>query len=254
MAIPPPDIVHWSWGTWTRHQTQEQELGHLLQRIFNLSMGQGRIPQIWNTSSLIPVPKKRRPSEPNKLLGRSPCLVFLLHQSLYRLHRGSGAVSTAGNRALASTAHPAPFRPWVQIRALPCTDVCGRTAIVGCTRSGQEEECRNLIKDFVTGCIPNHLLLSTTKTGEMVMDFRRPTSIVVVHCSFLAHCSCFMHLYFLKTHMPLCVSTFELLEMWISIIASCQWRSKDSLQPLIHRWEKLMCLDASFHKALIHLC
>ncbi|KAI3363774.1 hypothetical protein L3Q82_001205 [Scortum barcoo] len=48
------------------------------------------------------------------------------------------------------------------------------TAIVGCIRSGQEDEYRELIKDFVTWCDSNHLLLNTTKTREMVVDFRRP--------------------------------------------------------------------------------
>ncbi|KAI3368398.1 hypothetical protein L3Q82_008109 [Scortum barcoo] len=48
------------------------------------------------------------------------------------------------------------------------------TAIVGCIRSGQEDEYRELIKDFITWCDSNHLLLNTTKTREMVVDFRRP--------------------------------------------------------------------------------
>ncbi|XP_053709182.1 mucin-5B-like [Synchiropus splendidus] len=48
------------------------------------------------------------------------------------------------------------------------------TAIVGCIRSGQEDEYRKLIQDFVTWCDSNHLRLNTTKTREMVVDFRRP--------------------------------------------------------------------------------
>ncbi|KAI3374077.1 hypothetical protein L3Q82_022637 [Scortum barcoo] len=43
------------------------------------------------------------------------------------------------------------------------------TAIVGCIRSGQEDEYRELIQDFVTWCDSNHLLLNTTKTRQMVM-------------------------------------------------------------------------------------
>ncbi|KAI3356593.1 hypothetical protein L3Q82_017793, partial [Scortum barcoo] len=38
-----------------------RELGHPLQRIFNLSLGQGRVPQLWKTSCIIPVPKKPHP-------------------------------------------------------------------------------------------------------------------------------------------------------------------------------------------------
>lgn len=42
---------------------------------------------------------------------------------------------------------------------------------MGCTSSGQDEY-REMIKDFVTMCDSNHLLLNTAKTREMV--FRRP--------------------------------------------------------------------------------
>ncbi len=47
-------------------------------------------------------------------------------------------------------------------------------AIVGCISSGHEEEYRKLIQDFVAWCDSNHLHLNTTKTKEMVVDFRRP--------------------------------------------------------------------------------
>ncbi|XP_051789625.1 uncharacterized protein LOC127529603 [Erpetoichthys calabaricus] len=47
------------------------------------------------------------------------------------------------------------------------------TAIMGCIRNGLEEEYRNLIKDFVKWCDSNHLHLNTSKTKELVVDFRR---------------------------------------------------------------------------------
>ncbi|KAI3376464.1 hypothetical protein L3Q82_016931, partial [Scortum barcoo] len=108
-----------------------RELGHPLQRIFNLSLGQGRVPQLWKTSCIIPVPKKPHPGELNdfrpvaltshvmktmeRLLlhhlrpqthhaldplqfayrektGVEDAIIFLLHRSLSHLDRGSGAV------------------------------------------------------------------------------------------------------------------------------------------------------------------
>ncbi|KAK3557940.1 hypothetical protein QTP86_003864 [Hemibagrus guttatus] len=48
------------------------------------------------------------------------------------------------------------------------------TAIVRCIRRGQEEEYKKLIQDFIAWCYFNHLHLNTTKTREMVVDFRRP--------------------------------------------------------------------------------
>ncbi|KAL2099341.1 hypothetical protein ACEWY4_005821 [Coilia grayii] len=47
------------------------------------------------------------------------------------------------------------------------------TAIVGCIRDGQEREYRCLVEDFVGWCQTNQLQLNTTKTKEMVVDFRR---------------------------------------------------------------------------------
>ncbi|KAG2457828.1 RTJK polymerase, partial [Polypterus senegalus] len=52
------------------------------------------------------------------------------------------------------------------------------TAIVGCNRHGQDEEYRNLIKDFVKWCNSNHLNLNTSKTEELVVDFRRPRPLL----------------------------------------------------------------------------
>ncbi|KAI4899778.1 hypothetical protein NFI96_000444 [Prochilodus magdalenae] len=47
------------------------------------------------------------------------------------------------------------------------------TAIVACVRGGQGAEYRNLVKDFVAWCHRTNLLLNTSKTKEMVVDFRR---------------------------------------------------------------------------------
>ncbi|KAI4878622.1 hypothetical protein NFI96_001779, partial [Prochilodus magdalenae] len=47
------------------------------------------------------------------------------------------------------------------------------TAIVACVRGGQEAEYRNLVEVFVAWCHRNKLLLNTSKTKEMVVDFRR---------------------------------------------------------------------------------
>ena len=47
------------------------------------------------------------------------------------------------------------------------------TAIVACIRSGQEEEYRELTRAFSDWCNENCLLLNTSKTKEMVIDFRR---------------------------------------------------------------------------------
>ena len=47
------------------------------------------------------------------------------------------------------------------------------SAVVGCIRDGQEGEYRSLVDNFVQWCRHNHLQLKTSKTKEMVVDFRR---------------------------------------------------------------------------------
>ena len=47
------------------------------------------------------------------------------------------------------------------------------TAVVGCVRGGQEKEYRDLVESFYGWTKNNCLLLNTTKTKELVVDFRR---------------------------------------------------------------------------------
>ncbi|XP_078810605.1 uncharacterized protein LOC144994967 [Oryzias latipes] len=47
------------------------------------------------------------------------------------------------------------------------------SAIVGCVSGGDEQEYRGVITDFVSWCEVNHLLLNTSKTKELILDFKR---------------------------------------------------------------------------------
>ena len=57
------------------------------------------------------------------------------------------------------------------------------SAIVGCVSEGKEEVYRVVVDSFVRWCETNHLHLNTTKTKELVVDFRRrnfsPTPISI---------------------------------------------------------------------------
>uniref|UniRef100_A0A8B9GXH1 Reverse transcriptase domain-containing protein n=1 Tax=Astyanax mexicanus TaxID=7994 RepID=A0A8B9GXH1_ASTMX len=64
-------------------KTCAAELGEPLQRIFNLSLQLGRVPTLWKTSCLVPVPKKNRPSELNDF--RPVALTSHLMKTLERL-------------------------------------------------------------------------------------------------------------------------------------------------------------------------
>lgn len=61
------------------------------------------------------------------------------------------------------------------------------TAIVACIRGGEEGVYRDLVKDFVGWCQRNNLQLNTTKTKEVVLDFRRaPPSLQPIEINGLA--------------------------------------------------------------------
>ncbi|TWW64024.1 putative RNA-directed DNA polymerase from transposon BS [Takifugu flavidus] len=64
-------------------QTCAAELGEPLQRVFNLSLELGKVPTLWKTSCIIPVPKKNRPSELNDF--RPVALTSHLMKTLERL-------------------------------------------------------------------------------------------------------------------------------------------------------------------------
>lgn len=51
------------------------------------------------------------------------------------------------------------------------------SAIAGCVSEGGEQEYRSVIKDFVYWCECNFLCLNTSKTKEMVIDFRRKRTL-----------------------------------------------------------------------------
>ncbi|KAI3376159.1 hypothetical protein L3Q82_016681 [Scortum barcoo] len=64
-------------------KTCAAELGEPLQWIFNLSLQIGRVPTLWKTSRIVPVPKKNRPSELNDF--RPVALTSHLMKTLERL-------------------------------------------------------------------------------------------------------------------------------------------------------------------------
>ncbi len=58
------------------------ELGDPLQYVFNLSLHLGKVPSLWKTSCIIPVPKKKHPSDPNDF-----CLIALTSHVMKSLER-----------------------------------------------------------------------------------------------------------------------------------------------------------------------
>ncbi|KAI3360035.1 hypothetical protein L3Q82_014367 [Scortum barcoo] len=101
--------------------------------------------------------------------GVEDAIIFLLHRSLSHLDRGSGAVRITFldfSSAFTNTIQPLLLRDKLtemgvgshlvgMDHRLPnwqTSKFADDTAIVGCIRSGQEDEYRELIKDFITWC------------------------------------------------------------------------------------------------------
>lgn len=47
------------------------------------------------------------------------------------------------------------------------------SAAVRCISKGEEEECRDVVDNFVTWCEQSHLQLNVAKTREQIVDLRR---------------------------------------------------------------------------------
>ena len=250
------------------------QLCQVLLHIFNLSLSLERVPVLWKTSCVIPVPKTAHPREPNHFrpvaltshlmktlerivlrnlrpmvsshldplqfayqqnIGVDDAVIYLLQRSLSHLENTGSTVrvmffdfSSAFN-----TIQPSLLRGKLEVAGVDChlaawtvdyltnrpqfvrlqdcvSDmvVCSTgapqgtvlspflftlytsdfsynsgschlqkfsddTAIVGCVSQGDEREYRTVISDFVDWCDRNHLQLNTSKTKEMVVDFRR---------------------------------------------------------------------------------
>ncbi|KAI3364558.1 hypothetical protein L3Q82_011340, partial [Scortum barcoo] len=167
-------------------KTCAAELGEPLQRIFNLSLQIGRVPTLWKTSRIVPVPKKNRPSELNDFRPVAP-------------HFTSDEDVGAGSSSASSDPSPLCFGTnleqdgsgppadgldlrlphWQTTTSATTRELChiqkyaDDTAIVGCIRDDREEEYRRLVGDFAAWCHTNHLQLNTSKTKELVIDFGR---------------------------------------------------------------------------------
>ncbi|KAK3542758.1 hypothetical protein QTP70_002769 [Hemibagrus guttatus] len=64
-------------------------------------------------------------------------------------------------------------RPQYNTNACHLQKFSDDSAIVGCVSDGNEQEYRDVIKDFVDWCECHHLHLNTNKMKEMVIDFQR---------------------------------------------------------------------------------
>ncbi|XP_076860596.1 antigen WC1.1-like [Brachyhypopomus gauderio] len=250
------------------------QLCEIVQVIFNLSLKQERVPVLWKTSCVVPIPKTAHPTDLNGYrpvaltshlmkamerlvldylrplvkpvmdplqfayqpgIGVDDAIIYLLQRSLSHLDRAGSTVrimffdlssafntirpsllrdkmETAGvdrqlttwtmdyltNRPqfvrlkdcvsdtiLCSTGAPqgtvlAPF-----LFTLYTADFSYNTAtchlqkfsddsaVVGYILDGEESKYRELTKNFVDWCGQNHLVINTSKTKELVVDFRR---------------------------------------------------------------------------------
>ncbi|KAI4890219.1 hypothetical protein NFI96_031093 [Prochilodus magdalenae] len=94
-------------------------------------------------------------------------------KGLYVRDCGQEHRSTTGDCAFPFPFHTVHLRLQVQLETCHLQKFSDDTAIVACVRGGQQAEYRNLVEDFVKWCHRNNLLLNTSKTKEMVVDFCR---------------------------------------------------------------------------------
>ncbi|KAK0145761.1 RNA-directed DNA polymerase from mobile element jockey [Merluccius polli] len=254
------------------------QLCGVFRHLFNLSLSLEKVPALWKTSCVVPVPKTPRPKEPNHFrpvaltshlmktmeriilrhlrplvgtqldplqfayqpgIGVDDAVIYMLHRSLLHLE-GSGRTvrvmffyfSSAFNTikpsllkvkmenvgvdqhlaawttdyltnrpqfvrlhncvsdvVLCSTGAPqgtvlSPFLftlytsdfTLLEYFVIDSEKFSDDTAVVGCVSEGNELEYRTVIRDFVSWSELNQLQLNTSKTKEMIVNFRRKAS------------------------------------------------------------------------------
>ncbi|KAI3375437.1 hypothetical protein L3Q82_021922 [Scortum barcoo] len=125
---------------------------------------QERIPVLWKTSCVVPVPKKATPSGLNNFRP-----VALTSHGM-KQHRSSTRNCPVSFPYILYTSD---FK--YNFQSCHLQNVSNDSAMVGCIRNGQESEYRELVNNFAEWFGRNRpfLLLNVNKTKEMVVDFTR---------------------------------------------------------------------------------
>ncbi|KAI3368075.1 hypothetical protein L3Q82_026898, partial [Scortum barcoo] len=194
-------------------KTCATQLCGVLQLLFNLGLHLQIVPVLWITSCLVTVPKRGHPAALNdyrpiaatshimKVMERlvleylrpKVCPSQDLLQFAYQPHVGvDDALLYLLQKAYFSLDRPnTTVRLFLLLQRLqhhPAQTAEGETgghaAIVGSVESGGEEEYSDLVDHFMRWCGENHLQLNVEKTKEMVVNFRRNTSLPVAQVCF----------------------------------------------------------------------
>ncbi|KAI3357770.1 hypothetical protein L3Q82_015528, partial [Scortum barcoo] len=178
--------------------------------IFNLSLSLERVPVLWKTSCVVPVPKTslglnvspdEGTGEDHPQASSAPCAFNTIHPSLLRVKLERAGAS---DQLAAWVTNYLTDRPQF-VRLQDCVSdvvVCSTGApqgtvlntfplhpghiglqfsddtlpLLGCVSEGNDCEYRKVIMDFVDWCELNHLQVNASKTKEMVIDFSRKPS------------------------------------------------------------------------------
>ncbi|KAI3368527.1 hypothetical protein L3Q82_025539, partial [Scortum barcoo] len=119
-------------------------------------------------------------------------LIYMLHRTYTHLDTPDASAAVCGSAELHFRYHPEQHRgttgnsagtvPLYTIYTVDFqhnTSNCflqkfsDNTAVVGLIREDEEEEYKKTIKEFVNWSEHNHLILNTTKTKEVIVDFRK---------------------------------------------------------------------------------
>ncbi|KAM7380045.1 hypothetical protein PAMP_003369 [Pampus punctatissimus] len=188
-------------------KTCANQLSPVMGHLYNLSLSQQKVPLLWKTSCLVPVPKKSRPSDPAHYrpvtltshvmkvlerlvlaqlrpqvrmfldplqfayqphLGVDYAVIYLLQLDHMHLDGGEGTVRITFFDFPSTSAS-------FQYNSESChlQKFSDDSAVVGCIREGKEGMYRTLVDNFVEWSEQNHLRLNVNKTREMVIDFKR---------------------------------------------------------------------------------
>ncbi|KAK7919079.1 hypothetical protein WMY93_010363 [Mugilogobius chulae] len=174
------------------------ELAVPLHTIFNKSLQTGCVPALWKTSCLVPVPKVEGALDPLQFayqdsMGVDDAILYMVHRALSFLDGAGGyvrlmffdftsAFDTIQPQLLKGKLERMGVDPvfvrWIHnyltLRSQYVRlEVLGRHCYCGGVKGRDENEYRELITGFTSWSRENGLMLNTSKTKEMIIDFGR---------------------------------------------------------------------------------
>ncbi|KAK1801020.1 hypothetical protein P4O66_004683 [Electrophorus voltai] len=158
------------------------QLSEVFMKIFNLSLSKSIIPPCLKSATIITLPKKTAISSFNDYcpVALTPVIIKLFERQVlqhikaslpftFRPHQLASRANRSTDDAISTALHTAPSHLEHQGKFVD------NTTVVGLILGEDETACRDEVQGLARWCSKNNLILNSSKTKELIIDFRKQT-------------------------------------------------------------------------------